>query len=61
MTIVTILATDTLIVTVTDDTEPVAICDRRTVVSLNQNGTVWVQLKYLMMVHLMSVIYIILR
>ncbi|MBK9992870.1 MAG: HYR domain-containing protein [Saprospiraceae bacterium] len=36
------LSTDTLIVTVKDNTEPVAICDRRTVVSLNQNGTVWV-------------------
>ena len=36
------LSTDTLIVTVKDDTEPVAICDRRTVVSLNQNGTIWV-------------------
>ncbi|MFZ1515487.1 MAG: lectin-like protein, partial [Saprospiraceae bacterium] len=36
------VTTDTLIVTVKDDTEPVAICDRRTVVALNDAGINWV-------------------
>lgn len=36
------LTTDTLIVTVKDETQPVAICDRRTVVSLNHSGYNWV-------------------
>ncbi|NOT37757.1 MAG: T9SS type A sorting domain-containing protein [Saprospiraceae bacterium] len=33
---------DTLIVTVADDTEPVAVCDRRTVVSINLAGYNWI-------------------
>ncbi len=33
---------DTLLVTVKDETEPVAICERRTVVSLNDAGVNWV-------------------
>ncbi|HNE63430.1 MAG TPA: T9SS type A sorting domain-containing protein [Saprospiraceae bacterium] len=33
---------DTIIVTVADETEPIAICDRRTVVSLNGSGENWV-------------------
>lgn len=36
------LTEDTLIVHVTDETEPIAICDRRTVVSLNGSGENWV-------------------
>lgn len=36
------LTTDTLIVTVRDATEPVAICQRRTVVSLNGAGVNWI-------------------
>ncbi len=36
------LTTDTLIVTVKDETQPVAICDRRTVVALNHSGYNWV-------------------
>lgn len=33
---------DTLIVTVADDTEPIAVCDRRTVVSINLAGYNWI-------------------
>ncbi len=37
------LTTDTLVVHVKDETEPVAICDRRTVVALNHTGLNWVE------------------
>lgn len=36
------LTTDTIIITVRDITEPVAVCDRNTVVSLNHAGYNWV-------------------
>ncbi|MBK9632148.1 MAG: hypothetical protein IPO62_13985 [Saprospiraceae bacterium] len=36
------LTEDTLYVTVRDHTEPVAICERRTVVSINDSGSNWV-------------------
>ncbi len=36
------MTADTIIVTVKDDTEPIAICDRKTVVALNRSGFNWV-------------------
>ncbi|MEP7196331.1 MAG: T9SS type A sorting domain-containing protein [Saprospiraceae bacterium] len=36
------LTEDTIYITVTDETEPIAVCDRRTVVSINDAGYNWV-------------------